>query len=93
MFDENRFREILREEIARALAVPSTTAPDHMTPREAATYCRCTTATLRNWQKRGLPAQKHGRVVRFQRLELDAWLATGKQQQVPERNSFERFMR
>ncbi len=75
MFDETRFRQILREEIAHALAATRAEPPgDRMTPAQAATFCQVTPATLRNWRKAGLKCETLGKVVRYTRLELEAFM-------------------
>ncbi len=75
MFDETRFRQILREEIAKALAAERDVPPsDRMTPAQAATFCQVTPATLRNWRKIGLKCETQGRIVRYTKLELEAFM-------------------
>jgi excisionase family DNA binding protein len=45
---------------------------------EAADYLRIAVGTLRNWTSvRFVPHVKRGRVVRYHRDQLDAWLASG----------------
>ena len=46
----------------------------------AAAYLGIKTVTLRNWIKkdRHLPAHKIGKLWKFKRSELDAWVKSGK---------------
>ncbi len=74
MFDETRFRQILREEIALALTAQVAAPADYMTPAQAATFCQVTPATLRNWRKVGLKCETRGRVVRYTKQELEAFM-------------------
>lgn len=47
---------------------------------EAAEYLGIKTVTLRNWIKKGdsIPAHKIGKLWKFKRSELDAWVQSGK---------------
>ncbi len=47
---------------------------------EAAEYLGIKTVTLRNWIKKNpeIPAHKIGKLWKFKRSELDAWIASGK---------------
>ena len=47
---------------------------------EAAEYLGIKTVTLRNWIKTNdtLPAKKVGKMWKFKKLELDAWVNSGK---------------
>lgn len=47
---------------------------------EAAEYLGIKTVTLRNWIKKdeSLPAHKIGKLWKFKRSELDAWVQSGK---------------
>ena len=47
---------------------------------EAAEYLGVTKETVRNWIKKqnGIPAQKIGKLWKFKRSELDAWVKSGK---------------
>lgn len=47
---------------------------------EAAEYLGIKTVTLRNWIKRetSIPAHKIGKLWKFKRSELDAWVQSGK---------------
>ena len=47
---------------------------------EAAEYLGIKTVTLRNWIKKKpeLPAHRVGKLWKFKRSELDAWVASGK---------------
>ena len=49
-----------------------------MSPQEAADYIGISLGTLRNWTSaRFVPFAKKGRVVRYHRDAIDAWLAQG----------------
>jgi excisionase family DNA binding protein len=49
-----------------------------MNPQEAADYIGISLGTLRNWTSaRFVPFAKRGRVVRYRRDVIDAWLAQG----------------
>ncbi len=78
MFDENRLRQIIREEVAAVLRVEasafSSSTTELMTQAEAARYARVSTATIRNWQNAGLPFARRGRSVRYTRAALDRWM-------------------
>ena len=46
---------------------------------EAARYMDVTKETVRNWiKKTDIPAHKVGKLWKFKRLELDAWIKSGK---------------
>ena len=48
---------------------------------EAAEYIGIKTVTLRNWVRKtesGIPAHKVGKLWKFKRSELDAWISSGK---------------
>lgn len=47
---------------------------------EAAEYLGIKTVTLRNWIKKDpeIPAHKIGKLWKFKRSELDAWVQSGK---------------
>ena len=47
---------------------------------EAAEYLGVTRETIRNWIKKqnGIPAQKIGKLWKFKKSELDAWIKSGK---------------
>lgn len=47
---------------------------------EAAEYIGIKTVTLRSWIKKkdDIPAHKVGKLWKFKRSELDAWIASGK---------------
>ena len=45
---------------------------------EAASYLGVTTDTIRNWiKKTNIPAHKIGKLWRFKKSELDAWIKSG----------------
>ena len=71
--DPEHIGAIIRRELARLLDERGIGAAcEWLTPDEAAAYAKCTTRTLR---ARKVPMHKSGRVVRYRRTELDAWLA------------------
>ncbi len=78
MFDEQRFREVLREEIRAALAEqhPAISPEAYMTQAEAAKYANVTPSTIRKWHAQGLAVQKVGRSRRYTKSALDAFLKT-----------------
>lgn len=47
---------------------------------EAAEYLSVSKDTIRNWIKQdiGIPAQKVGKQWKFKRVELDAWIKSGR---------------
>jgi excisionase family DNA binding protein len=47
---------------------------------EAAEYLGVTKETVRNWikKKNSIPAQKIGKLWKFKRSELDAWVKSGQ---------------
>lgn len=46
---------------------------------ETASYLGVTTDTIRNWiRKTNIPAHKIGKLWRFKKSELDAWIKSGK---------------
>lgn len=49
-----------------------------LTAKQAATYLNISVGTLRNWTSaRFVPFSRRGRVVRYHRDKLDAWLSQG----------------
>jgi len=52
-------------------------AKEHlMTMGEVAEYLQCSVSTVRRWVARGrVPHYRMGRMIRFRRGEVDAWLA------------------
>lgn len=45
---------------------------------EAASYLDVTKDTIRNWiKKTDIPAHKIGKLCKFKRVELDAWVKSG----------------
>jgi len=76
MIDETKFRAILRDEIQKALSTITKTAPDvWLSQQEAAQHCGVSVATIRNWHKQGLGAVRAGRVTRYNKVELDRFMA------------------
>lgn len=53
---------------------------NYISLEEAAEYLNIKTVTLRKWikQKTDLPAHQIGRLWKFKRSELDAWVKSGK---------------
>ena len=47
---------------------------------EAANYLGVNKDTIRNWIKKdtGIPAHRIGKLWKFKKLELDAWIKSGK---------------
>lgn len=84
MFDETRFRQILREEIRAVLSERTTAVPEYLTPEQAAVFANVTPMTLRNWRKRGLKAAKEGKVVRYRRADLVAYMSRAPAQTIEE---------
>ena len=55
-----------------------------MTAGEVASYLRCSISTVRRLTRRGeLPHYRLGKIVRFRRDEIDAWLAGRHEGAVP----------
>lgn len=53
-----------------------------LTPKAAAEYCSIHPNTLANWEKKGLVnPSRNGRVVRYDRLELDRLLSAEADEQ------------
>jgi excisionase family DNA binding protein len=56
-----------------------TTESPWLPPEQAAAYLGVALGTLRNWvSMRYVPFARRGRVVRFHREKLDAWLRRGE---------------
>ncbi len=55
-------------------------AENYISIDEAAEYIGIKTVTLRNWIKKkpDIPAHRVGKLWKFKRSELDAWIASGK---------------
>lgn len=53
---------------------------------EAAEYMGVTKETIRNWIKKenGIPAQKIGKLWKFKKSELDAWIKSGRSADIQE---------
>ena len=73
MLTEETVREIIRFEIARAMSSGSTA--EWLSQQEAADYCGVTVATVRNWHKQGLAPTRVGRLTRYSRQSLDAFVS------------------
>ena len=55
-----------------------------ITARELATYLRCSVSTVRRLVLRGkIPHYRLGKMVRFRRSEIDAWLALRREGEMP----------
>lgn len=65
-------RELIRAEVKAALS--SVHVSDWVSQQEAAKHCGVNVATIRNWHKQGLKAQRAGRVTRYSRADLDAFM-------------------
>lgn len=76
MIDEAKFRQMIREEIAKALADAKDcpTKNEYLSQNEAAMHCSVTTATIRNWHDQGLQVCRQGRMVRYRRSDLDGFM-------------------
>jgi excisionase family DNA binding protein len=64
----------------KSVSLPSTPiASPWLNPEQAAAYLGVALGTLRNWvSAKYIPHVKRGRVVRFHREKLDAWLRRGE---------------
>lgn len=60
--------------------VSSKSEDKYISINEAAEYIGIKTVTLRSWIKKKdyIPAHKVGKLWKFKRSELDAWIASGK---------------
>lgn len=60
--------------------VSSKSEDKYISINEAAEYIGIKTVTLRSWIKKkdDIPAHKVGKLWKFKRSELDAWIASGK---------------
>ncbi len=54
---------------------PMDEAPRFLTEREVAAQLRCSIPAIRAWRRKGLPAHRFGRLVRFRLCEVLAWFA------------------
>lgn len=55
-----------------------------MTMREVAEYFQCSVSTVRRWVARGrVPHYRMGKMIRFRRGELDAWLVAFREGEWP----------
>lgn len=76
------YRHVLHErlELWGELALPKETDSGYISIDEAAAYLGIKTVTLRNWikNKEALPAHRIGKLWKFKRSELDAWVLSGK---------------
>jgi excisionase family DNA binding protein len=84
MFDEAKFRLMIREEIRRALSEAGSGLA-WLSQQEAADHCDVSVATIRNWHRQGLKFQRVGRVARYERAELDAFMKRGSNLSIDER--------
>lgn len=77
VLDEQKLREIIREEISNVLINNPTTVcqSEWFTPKEAAAFAKVTEGTLRNWRKEGLKCDAVGRVIRYSRSELTKFIS------------------
>ena len=60
--------------------VSSKSEDKYISINEASEYIGIKTVTLRSWIKKkdDIPAHKVGKLWKFKRSELDAWIASGK---------------
>lgn len=66
-------REAVREEMRAAAA--NDAAPEYLTRRQLAELLGCTTASIRNWEREGLPVVYAGAgSPRYARAAVTAWL-------------------
>lgn len=73
--------EIVRLVVARVR--DELVTPEWLTPDQAASYCGMTARGLeeQRYRRRGPTFHKvSGRIVRYRRADLDAWLEAGRQQ-------------
>jgi len=55
---------------------PDSNQPTWMTVEQVAVYLSVSPGTVRNWvSQKYIPHAKKGRIVRFNRLSVDAWLS------------------
>ena len=60
---------------AKRIAEPANIIPRYMTAEQVATYIGTTEGTIRVWtSQRKIPFIKKGRLVRYDRLAIDAWM-------------------
>ncbi len=61
---------------------PSERRPEYLTEDEVAEYLKVPVATLRDWRRKDavkvLPFHKIGRLIRYERSEVDATVAAGR---------------
>jgi excisionase family DNA binding protein len=63
-------------------------APDYLTTAEVAALLRVSRPTvIKAVRERGLPAVQLGRVLRFARVDVDAWLQRQREESVNGRRS------
>jgi excisionase family DNA binding protein len=71
----------LARTLISSVAMSGTPLPRWMTTGQAAQYLGCSEATLRQWRSRGTSPRDHkpagSRLVRYQREDLDDFLAPG----------------
>lgn len=93
---ETRIREIIREEIAIALAAwKPELAEGFLDTETAAAYASVSIATIRRWvRERRLPEHRAGRRVRVKRSDLEQLLATPRGRHVADEDDvIEEFVR
>ncbi len=70
--------EIVREEVAKALAAARPANDEYLTAIAAGELAQVAAGTIRRWIREGrLPEYKAGRVVRVKRADLEDLLRTG----------------
>jgi hypothetical protein len=84
MIDEVKFRQMIREEVQRALAALGPQSA-WLSQQDAAEHCGVNVATIRNWHRQGLKVQREGKVTRYARTDLDAFMRRGSETSVVSR--------
>ncbi len=75
VLDEQKLREIIREEISNAITGSRVNQSGWLTSKEAAVFAKVTEGTLRNWRKAGLKCDSVGRLVRYHKDELNKFIS------------------
>lgn len=74
-------RLMIREEVKKAIAETRQESQTvWLSQQEAAAYCGVNVATIRKWHGEGLNPNRVGKVCRYKRDELDAFLSKDKPQ-------------
>ena len=74
---ENRIRRSRDRRTVAAVSDSTPPLPAVISLRDAAAYIGIREATLRDWRvdRKGPPAVKYGRLVRYRPIDLDQWIA------------------